>query len=110
MRAPNQPTTALTLFGGIYALSHTVRDVGTILPQHAHAALAASTSGDAFAAAWAAYQPYSDPSFGNGLGDEVCDAWRERQLKVTGRLAEAKAVLDALQAGRPIPPAPRYPA
>jgi predicted dinucleotide-binding enzyme len=26
------------------------------------------------------------------------------------RLADAKAVLDALQAGRPIPPAPRYPA
>jgi hypothetical protein len=35
-RAPTQPTTALTLYGGIYALSHTVKDAGTILPQHSH--------------------------------------------------------------------------
>lgn len=36
IRAPHQPTTALTLYGGVYALSHTVRDAGTILPQHSH--------------------------------------------------------------------------
>ena len=35
-RAPNQPTTRLTLYGGVYALSHEVQDAGTVLPQHAH--------------------------------------------------------------------------
>ena len=35
-RAENQPTTQLTLYGGLYALSHTVKDAGTILPQHQH--------------------------------------------------------------------------
>jgi hypothetical protein len=35
-RAPNQHTTHLTLYGGLYALSHEVKDVGTLLPQHSH--------------------------------------------------------------------------
>jgi hypothetical protein len=35
-RAPNQPTSALTMYGGIYALTWTVRDAGTICPQHQH--------------------------------------------------------------------------
>ena len=35
-RAPNQPTTHLTMYGGVYALSHAVKDAGTILPQHSH--------------------------------------------------------------------------
>lgn len=35
-RAPNQPITSLTLYGGIYALKHEIADAGTILPQHSH--------------------------------------------------------------------------
>ena len=35
-RAPNQPTTSLCLYAGIYALTWTVQDRGTLLPQHAH--------------------------------------------------------------------------
>lgn len=35
-RAVNQPITALMLYGGVYALTHEVRDAGTVLPQHAH--------------------------------------------------------------------------
>jgi hypothetical protein len=35
-RAPNQSTTHLTLYGGAYALSHKVKDAGTLLPQNAH--------------------------------------------------------------------------
>lgn len=35
-RAENQPTSRLTLYGGIYALTWSVKDAGTICPQHAH--------------------------------------------------------------------------
>ena len=36
-RAPNQPiTTALVIFGGVYAKAYSVPDEGTILPQHSH--------------------------------------------------------------------------
>ena len=47
-RAPNQPvTTALTIFGGIYAKAYRVPDAGTLLPQHSHVTshLTALTSG-----------------------------------------------------------------
>lgn len=35
-RAINQPTSAITIYGGIYALTWTVKDAGTVMPQHAH--------------------------------------------------------------------------
>jgi hypothetical protein len=35
-RAPNQPTSDLTLFAGIFAKLYTVPDANTLLPQHAH--------------------------------------------------------------------------
>ena len=55
----------------------------------AASALAAPSS--AFAAAWAAYQPYSDASACNGLGDDATDAWCEAQTEATAVLAEAPA-------------------
>ena len=35
-RAPNQPERSICLYAGIYALTWTVQDRGTLLPQHAH--------------------------------------------------------------------------
>ncbi len=35
-RAPNQPTSDLVLWAGIYCKTWTVPDRGTLLPQHAH--------------------------------------------------------------------------
>lgn len=35
-RAPNQPTTDMTLFGGVFLKLWTVPDANTMLPQHAH--------------------------------------------------------------------------
>lgn len=35
-RAERQPTTAITLYAGIYIKTWTVPDRGTLLPQHAH--------------------------------------------------------------------------
>ena len=35
-RAPNQPERSLCLYAGIYALTWTVRDRGTLLPMHSH--------------------------------------------------------------------------
>ncbi|MBL6081853.1 hypothetical protein JMJ56_28105 [Belnapia sp. T18] len=46
---------------------------------------------EAFVTAWQAYQPYRHPSLSNGLGDAGYDAWCERQLEATERLAEAPA-------------------
>ena len=35
-RAPNQPTTSLCLYAGIFAKTWTVKERGTLLPQHSH--------------------------------------------------------------------------
>jgi len=35
-RAPNQPESQIVIYAGIYAKTWTVRDRGTLLPQHAH--------------------------------------------------------------------------
>ncbi|MBL6082591.1 hypothetical protein JMJ56_32005, partial [Belnapia sp. T18] len=59
------------------------------LPAAAVGAVVAAPAPEAFATAWQAYQPYRHPSLSNGLGDAGCDAWCERQLEATERLAEA---------------------
>ena len=50
-----------------------------------------ATASSAFAAAWAAYQPYSDARGCKGLTDDATDAWCEAQTEVTADLAEAPA-------------------
>jgi len=35
-RAPNQPTSSLCLYAGVFAKTWTVQDSGTLLPQHSH--------------------------------------------------------------------------
>ena len=35
-RAPNQPVSAITLYGGCFLKSCIVADAGTLVPQHAH--------------------------------------------------------------------------
>jgi hypothetical protein len=35
-RAENQPTKEITLYGGVFALKMTVKDAGTMCPQHSH--------------------------------------------------------------------------
>jgi quercetin dioxygenase-like cupin family protein len=35
-RAPNQPTSQLTLYAGIYLKTWSVPDAGSLVPQHAH--------------------------------------------------------------------------
>jgi hypothetical protein len=47
-RSAHQPTTeALTIYAGVYVKAYTVRDAGTLLPQHSHehAHLTAITAG-----------------------------------------------------------------
>ncbi|MBL6082106.1 hypothetical protein JMJ56_29445 [Belnapia sp. T18] len=61
------------------------------LPVAVAGAMVAAPASEAFATAWQAYQPYRYPSLSNGLGDAGCDAWCERQLEATERLAEAPA-------------------
>ena len=53
--------------------------------------VAVPVASSAFAAAWTAYQPYSDPIVCRGLEDEAVDAWCDRQLAATANLAEAPA-------------------
>ena len=50
-----------------------------------------ATPSSAFAAAWGAYQPYSDPIVCRGLEDEAVDAWCDAQLAATADLAAAPA-------------------
>ena len=50
-----------------------------------------AAASSAFAAAWAAYQPYSDPIVCRGLEDEAVDAWCDAQLAATADLAAAPA-------------------
>ena len=50
-----------------------------------------AAASSAFAAAWAAYQPYSDASVCRGLGDAATDAWCDAQLAATADLAAAPA-------------------
>jgi hypothetical protein len=35
-RAENQPTKEMNLYGGVFALTMTVKDAGTMCPQHSH--------------------------------------------------------------------------
>ncbi len=61
------------------------------LPAVGAGAVVAAPASEAFTTAWQAYQPYRHPSLSNGLGDTGYDAWCERQLEATERLAEAPA-------------------